>query len=591
MTRRTLLANAVLVLLAGGVVAAERPTAPAPRPTVEPIDLLYLSDARPVVVRLRVTSDGNALSEGWDKFAATLFTQLDANKNGVLDGKETERLRPTVTLLTGRIGIAGPDAGKSMSREDVAEYLRKSGLLPFSVPPGQDLSQMNRRQPRIIRGGNVITTEELDKGLMELLDTNKDGKLSATELAVAADILLQLDADENEMLTAEEILKRPPPLPFFVQQIDDGSAQSVGAELALLGRKGPDAMLARRLLFRYGMVPMTGRNPNADSFSGRPVPSQPPQMGAKKRLTPQDIKLDPEDFKALDQDGDGELDAEELARYGSSAVAEIELAVRFGSLPYGRKAVEVIRGGSAPVTAFATGPDVALEVPGVRLDIASGGDRPREFRAGYRNRFRNLDRDGNGYLDDTESRNDPVIRDLFSFLDRDGDGKVFEKELTAALDEVEPISVAAERGLAGTDVAEAGRGLFGLIDLDGDNRLSLRELKSMPGLISRFDRNKDGHLSPGEVPRRFRVTFTRGASMAANPFGPARVRNGMENQPTLRPPVGPMWFQKMDRNRDGDVSRREFLGTDEEFRRLDADGDGLIDVKEAEAATTSADRR
>ena len=33
------------------------------------------------------------------------------------------------------------------------------------------------------------------------------------------------------------------------------------------------------------------------------------------------------------------------------------------------------------------------------------------------------------------------------------------------------------------------------------------------------------------------------------------------------------------------VSRREFLGTDEEFRRIDTDGDGLIDVKEAEAAT------
>jgi hypothetical protein len=38
----------------------------------------------------------------------------------------------------------------------------------------------------------------------------------------------------------------------------------------------------------------------------------------------------------------------------------------------------------------------------------------------------------------------------------------------------------------------------------------------------------------------------------------------------------------MDRNRDGDVSRREFLGSDEEFRRIDSDGDGLISVEEAE---------
>jgi hypothetical protein len=38
----------------------------------------------------------------------------------------------------------------------------------------------------------------------------------------------------------------------------------------------------------------------------------------------------------------------------------------------------------------------------------------------------------------------------------------------------------------------------------------------------------------------------------------------------------------MDRNGDGDVSRREFLGTDEEFREIDTDGDGLISIEEAE---------
>ena len=39
----------------------------------------------------------------------------------------------------------------------------------------------------------------------------------------------------------------------------------------------------------------------------------------------------------------------------------------------------------------------------------------------------------------------------------------------------------------------------------------------------------------------------------------------------------------MDRNGDGDVSRREFLGTDAQFREIDTDGDGLISLQEAEA--------
>ena len=40
----------------------------------------------------------------------------------------------------------------------------------------------------------------------------------------------------------------------------------------------------------------------------------------------------------------------------------------------------------------------------------------------------------------------------------------------------------------------------------------------------------------------------------------------------------------MDRNRDGDVSRREFLGKAADFRTIDADGDELISREEAEAA-------
>jgi Ca2+-binding EF-hand superfamily protein len=40
----------------------------------------------------------------------------------------------------------------------------------------------------------------------------------------------------------------------------------------------------------------------------------------------------------------------------------------------------------------------------------------------------------------------------------------------------------------------------------------------------------------------------------------------------------------MDRNHDGDVSRREFLGSEEAFRKIDRDSDGLISLEEAERA-------
>ena len=37
----------------------------------------------------------------------------------------------------------------------------------------------------------------------------------------------------------------------------------------------------------------------------------------------------------------------------------------------------------------------------------------------------------------------------------------------------------------------------------------------------------------------------------------------------------------LDRNADGDVSAREFLGTPEQFKQLDEDGDGYISLEEA----------
>jgi hypothetical protein len=54
------------------------------------------------------------------------------------------------------------------------------------------------------------------------------------------------------------------------------------------------------------------------------------------------------------------------------------------------------------------------------------------------------------------------------------------------------------------------------------------------------------------------------------------------------PQKGPLWFRKMDRNADGDVSRSEFLGGAADFAMLDANGDALIALEEAEAYEKTA---
>jgi hypothetical protein len=53
---------------------------------------------------------------------------------------------------------------------------------------------------------------------------------------------------------------------------------------------------------------------------------------------------------------------------------------------------------------------------------------------------------------------------------------------------------------------------------------------------------------------------------------------------TGTPLHGPVWFYKMDRNGDGVVSLREFLGSREHFDAIDTDHDGFITLMEAKTA-------
>src|SRR5262249_26069957 len=101
-----------------------------------------------------------------------------------------------------------------------------------------------------------------------------------------------------------------------------------------------------------------------------------------------------------------------------------------------------------------------------------------------------------------------------------------------------------------------------------------------------LDRDGKGFLTRADIPHLHQMTLRRGpadrggAGAAAAIFDLYRVTARYDSDPG--PGRGPLWFRKMDRNRDGDVSRKEWLFSDEEFRKIDTDGDGLISVEEAE---------
>ena len=207
----------------------------------------------------------------------------------------------------------------------------------------------------------------------------------------------------------------------------------------------------------------------------------------------------------------------------------------------------------------------------------------------YKMQFTNADQDNNGYLDANEARNNPFFGGLFQAMDADGDGKLYLKEILAYVESTKELQTKAQNSFAALSWSDQGKGLFDLLDRNNDGRLGVRELRRAGELLDTLDQDKDGHLATTEVPRRYELRARRGNGFSGG-IGPARsvavFAGGREEALLPENRTGPLWFRKMDRNRDGDVSLREFLGSAELFRKIDADNDGLINAVEADKADT-----
>ncbi|HWE38438.1 MAG TPA: hypothetical protein VG406_17835, partial [Isosphaeraceae bacterium] len=231
---------------------------------------------------------------------------------------------------------------------------------------------------------------------------------------------------------------------------------------------------------------------------------------------------------------------------------------------------------------------VEIDAGLIRLDIHvdDGAGAADAARKALRAQFDAADGDGNGYVEQSELTQDnglpSPLSGLFATLDHDGDGKLYPREL----DDYVTHQAASARGRLTLTASDEGRAVFGMLDLDRDRQLGAREVLDTFARISACDRDGDGRIAPEEIPHHIQITLARGdlsRLIAASPANAAAVQ-AVVVPPRPRPTAGPAWFRRMDRNRDGDVSRREFLGSREQFERLDRDRDGLIAPAEADAA-------
>jgi hypothetical protein len=128
---------------------------------------------------------------------------------------------------------------------------------------------------------------------------------------------------------------------------------------------------------------------------------------------------------------------------------------------------------------------------------------------------------------------------------------------------------------------DTGNGFFMALDTNADGRVSERERRQAAASLAQLDRDGQPGIAQGEPVRHFHIEFVRGSYQL---FGPSEQLLAQTPAFQQRTPTGPIWFQRMDRNNDGDLTWNEFLGPRNVYHTLDADHDDLLDPQEAAKA-------
>ncbi len=446
------------------------------------LELQFPAQPDSVRMAVRVLVDGQPPEARWHAFLDALFDFLDRDGNGKLDRAEFGRAfdlpLPDGKLVHLDFDKADADKNGAVSRDELINFVRSAGFRPMVVKVVQSPPEQRRL-------GDILFQE---------LDRNRDGVLTAGELAAAPRLLRRFDENEDEVIQPAELLV-----------MNSVSKPISGTPINVVHRSGDSDATARLrvALDRQAHVSLEAGNSNV--------------------------------FRV---DGPG-------AESGTTRISFPE---------------------------------------GICLIASSVEDRVAGFksvRGFYQAQFKSASGSKSG-ISKQDLERDLGLRSLaslFGSADRNGDGMLSLVELNRFLDLLE-LGVGSQITLI---LEDCGRNLFDLLDVDQNRELDSSELIGASKLLRLIEGGEKQSLSAQSLPNLYRLRAVRGT--VSSTFGHLMIAS--KARPTTVAATrqdGPAWFRAMDRNGDGFVSPREFLGPPELFRKLDANGDGRISPEEAAQA-------
>ncbi len=342
---------------------------------------------------------------------------------------------------------------------------------------------------------SYVSAPSASSRVWRLLDTDRDGLLSVKEIDSAADTFWSLDANDDRVISSGE-------LATLREQLEaTGMPTSVRDEVARYAaiHIEPD-IDADRLEYLLG-----------DLYAPR------------QTLGPSSFSHLAEFYKKLDANDDGWLEQLELTDMVTMD-AHLELSVTFGGADATAKT-------GAVVAVRSHVPEVnILAVPSAsRIVISAGNAR--------------------------------LIVSAHDLAAGNGSNQM----------------AGAEPGQVRLMVHDQSDAVFEELDQNADGRLGEREITAATSQLLARDANSDGALAASELRYSMIVAFLRGEAQQEQSFyvPPSAIASNTSQAPA--------WFVSADFNADGDISRREFVGSFERFAAVDANGDGYISRDEATA--------